>query len=120
MLVWVFQFQKLFTISDASHIKRATELLDLLVELYFSTGKKYHSKEMSRKDSGKGFATSLSDTWKNDVYWRSEICKYSGIQDWSEEVKWELGKDTKKWANAMTAQGDSDEIFKWKRVEEKE
>ena len=51
---------------------------------------------------------------------RSEICKYSGIQDWSEDVKWDLGKDTKKWANAMTAQGDSDDMFKWKRVEEKE
>ena len=70
---------------------------------------------MSRKDSGKGFATSLSDTWKNDVYWRSEICKYSGIQEWSEDVKWNLGTDTKKWANAMTAQGDSDEMFKWKK-----
>ena len=75
---------------------------------------------MSRKDSGKGFATSLSDTLTKGVYWRSEICKYSGIQEWSEDVKWNLGTDTKKWANAMTAQGDSDEMFKWKRVEEKE
>ena len=64
------------------------------------------------------FASDLSETWAKKAYWRSEISKYPGINDWSERPTWKLGEATKNWANALTDQeNDTDRKYKWKKME---
>ena len=65
------------------------------------------------------FASDLSDTWAKKFYWRSEISKYPGINNWSEEPTWKVGEANKKWANALTDdhQEDTGRKYEWKKIE---
>ena len=64
------------------------------------------------------FESDLSDTWSKKAYWRSEICKYAGINEWSEKPTWKLGEANKIWANALTDQQEgADRKYEWKKIE---
>ena len=64
------------------------------------------------------FAPDLSDTWTKKPYWRSEISKYPGINNWSEKLTWKVGEANKKWANALTddQQEDAGRKYEWKKI----
>ena len=65
------------------------------------------------------FASDLSDKWAEKFYWRSEISKYPGINNWSEKPTWKVGEANKKWANALTddQKEDAGRKYEWKKIE---